>query len=170
MKYYYTSYKQKINRMENINNRLSEEIINPVNIYLIVPDTYPNNKILKKFFNYDNIDFIEQLENIGFVIAENAHSNYLTTEHCLSSMLNMDYIDNFMDYEKNESQFVLFNRLQNHLINNRFVKKLQEMGYKYYHIANYWESNFANVSDCADKILRYKNNLDYETVLFEKRY
>ncbi len=168
IKYYYLVDRKKINKSRKINNTLSSQIINPANIYFIVPDTYPNNNILQKFFGFDNKEFIQQLEKLGFVVAENAHSNYITTDHCLSSMLNMDYIDNFMNYNENESQYILFNRLQNYLINNRFVKQIQELGYKYYHIANYWELNFANVSDCADNIIRYKNNIDYETVLFKK--
>lgn len=64
-------------------------------IYYIILDGYPRSDILKKLYKYDNSQFTSYLENKGFIVPDNIHSNYGMTAVSVSSTLNMDYLDSF---------------------------------------------------------------------------
>ena len=61
-------------------------------IYIIILDGYGRQDILEEFYDFDNTDFITQLENIGFYVAKESNSNYIQTLLSVGSMFNMDYI------------------------------------------------------------------------------
>ena len=67
------------------------------NVYYIILDAYTSSKVLKDVFDFDNQDFISQLNERGFRIAENSHSNYANTYLSLTSSLNMEYVNYFTD-------------------------------------------------------------------------
>ncbi len=62
------------------------------NIYLIVLDGYASEKSLKKDFDFDNSNFLNDLKNFGFVIPEHNSSNYRWTVLSMNSALNMNYL------------------------------------------------------------------------------
>ncbi len=62
-------------------------------VYMIILDENPSHAVLKRYFDYDNEWFIGELRKRGFVVATGAHSNYPRTQHTLSSMFNMTYIN-----------------------------------------------------------------------------
>ncbi|MBI5965253.1 MAG: sulfatase-like hydrolase/transferase [Chloroflexi bacterium] len=62
-------------------------------IYYIILDGYGRSDILQEIYDYDNSQFISFLEDKGFVIATDSHSNYAYTTLSLASSLNMDYIN-----------------------------------------------------------------------------
>ncbi len=64
-------------------------------IYYIILDGYPRADILKEYFGYDNSDFIEYLQGLGFIIPEQSHSNYPRTFLSVSTTLEMRYWDLF---------------------------------------------------------------------------
>jgi hypothetical protein len=64
-------------------------------IYYIILDMYTRDDVLSRVYGYDNSSFINELENLGFVVARCSHSNYTTTELSLSSSLNMYFLDRF---------------------------------------------------------------------------
>ncbi len=66
-------------------------------IYFIILDAYAREDILADVYDYDNSVFIETLEGWGFYVAGNSHSNYTQTSLSLSSTLNIDYVDAFID-------------------------------------------------------------------------
>jgi hypothetical protein len=63
------------------------------NIYYIILDGYPRQDMLLKYENYDNSDFIKQLEMLGFYIPTCSQSNYAMTNLSLASSLNMNYLE-----------------------------------------------------------------------------
>ena len=67
------------------------------NVYYIILDEYTSSKVLKDIFDFDNQDFISQLNARGFHVTENSHSNYASTFLSLTSSLNMEYVNYFTD-------------------------------------------------------------------------
>jgi len=62
-------------------------------IYYIILDEYSSNQALKKFFDYDNSQFLSYLKEKGFLVVSPSYTNYPTTVQSLASSLNMDYIN-----------------------------------------------------------------------------
>lgn len=61
-------------------------------IYYVVPDAYTNARLLESEFGFDNTAFVTGLEREGFVVADDAHSNYAATYLSVPSVLQMDYV------------------------------------------------------------------------------
>lgn len=61
------------------------------NIYYFILDAYTRADVLKKYFSYDNSGFLGALENDGFQIVTQSHSNYPATLYSVSTTLNSDY-------------------------------------------------------------------------------
>jgi hypothetical protein len=66
-------------------------------IYYIILDAYAREDILADVYHFDNSDFIESLEAWGFFVAGDSHSNYTQTSLSLSSALNFDYVEAYVD-------------------------------------------------------------------------
>ena len=62
-------------------------------IYLLIFDEYAGNVQLKNDFNYDNTDFMIELQDRGFYVPEASYTNYPNTHLSLPSILNMHYLD-----------------------------------------------------------------------------
>ena len=69
-------------------------------IYYIILDGYARDDILKQFYSWDNTDFLNQLESMGFFVARCSQSNYAQTQLSLASSLNFDYLDALGDQFK----------------------------------------------------------------------
>jgi hypothetical protein len=61
-------------------------------IYYIILDGYARSDVLGETFAYDNSDFVRFLEERGFFVAQDSHTNFFKTAFSLSSSLNMEYI------------------------------------------------------------------------------
>jgi hypothetical protein len=70
-------------------------------IYYIILDGYGRADMVARYYNYDNSAFVGFLEEKGFHVFSDARPNYCQTLLCLSSVLNMDYIDDFITLDKN---------------------------------------------------------------------
>jgi hypothetical protein len=68
-------------------------------IYVVLLDGYPRADVLQHAFEYDNSPFVSGLEERGFTVATRSHSDYLWTHVSLSSLLQMDYIENIDSLE-----------------------------------------------------------------------
>jgi len=67
------------------------------NIYYIILDSYAHSDILKEVYDYDNVEFISFLEDRGFYVSQNSHSNYNQSFLSYNSALNMKYINYLSD-------------------------------------------------------------------------
>ena len=137
-----TNYNPKINssKILNGNNSYSErdKIINELNVFFIILDTYGREDYLKYRYDYDNSKFISKLEEEGFVISKNSTSNYTTTNFSLTSVLAKDYIfrDKMLKPEIDTK------------INNIFYKN-QNPVYEFFKKNNYLVSSLmSNGKDC----------------------
>ncbi|NKB19800.1 MAG: sulfatase-like hydrolase/transferase [Alphaproteobacteria bacterium] len=61
------------------------------NIYYFILDAYARADVLKKYFTYDNKEFLGALESEGFRIVTQSHSNYAGTLYSVSTTLNNAY-------------------------------------------------------------------------------
>ncbi|HEX2993485.1 MAG TPA: hypothetical protein VHP14_01600 [Anaerolineales bacterium] len=69
----------------------------PPDIYYIILDGYGRADVLEKQFGYDNSAFLNELRNMGFIVADCSQSNYAQTQLSLASSMNFDYIDALSD-------------------------------------------------------------------------
>ena len=102
------------------------------NVYYIILDGYPRNDILKKHLNFDNNEFINFLEQRGFYVAENSHSNYSLSSTSISSTMNMNYINFLADElgEDSRSYDPLLGKDFGLYADNQVIKSFKSMGYK----------------------------------------
>lgn len=80
------------------------------NIYVFILDRYARSDFLAQELGIDNSDFLQNLEDLGFYVAECSQSNYQETNMVLASMLNFDYLQNmFGDFEEVQQNQDLLN-------------------------------------------------------------
>ena len=92
-------------------------------IYVIVLDGYGRQDVLRKIYEHDNSEFINQLEQRGFYVANDSHGNYVQTPFAMASFWNFDYLrqwDSSYDYGE-----YLFQSIQS----NPVFHMLDEIGY-----------------------------------------
>ena len=75
----------------------SNDDLGKPDVYYIFLDAYGREDILEEFYNYDNSYFLDELEGLGFYIAERSRSNYSNTITSLASSINMNYLDEIAD-------------------------------------------------------------------------
>jgi hypothetical protein len=99
----------------------------PRNVYYLLFDRYANLDSLKRFFNYDNSKFYDELEKRGFLVDRHATTSYPMTAPSMASTLNMRYLaphfGELSDY---------FEPLDVNDVGKRFV----EAGYVYHYFGN----------------------------------
>ena len=66
----------------------------PPDIYYIIIDSYGRSDLLNGAFNYDNSQFLQNLREMGFFVADCTQSNYNRTDVSMASSLNLDYLQN----------------------------------------------------------------------------
>ena len=64
--------------------------------YWIILDGHTRSDVLQSRFGYDNSDFIQQLNAMGFYVADCSQSNYASTKLSLTSSFYGDYIPNIV--------------------------------------------------------------------------
>lgn len=123
--------------------------IKKFNIYHIVLDKYTSNNILKEQFDYDNIGFQKYLEDKGFIVLQNSHTNYPHSLYSLSSMLNLEYSDTIaqeigLDPKTTHGVSIMHSAF----LNNKVGQVLKNEGYIYSHIGSWYtvtsRSNYAD--------------------------
>ncbi len=120
----------------------SDDISPRPDIYYIILDGYGNEKILKKFFDYDNHEFIAFLKSNGFYVADESSTNYPSTRPSLSSSMNMEYIDSL--------QLRGTSVMNNSLISKNYVTYLlKNTGYTIVSVPSGY--NVTNQNDFADR-------------------
>lgn len=121
-------------------------------IYYIILDGYASNKVLEKYYTFNNADFTSQLKQQGFVFCDSAFSNYYYTSSSLASTLNFDYLNDSV----NPSQLIQQNRLFSVLKANDYRISHLKSGYAV-------SSNFL----LADKTLSIDGPNEFEKSLLK---
>ena len=97
-------------------------------IYYIIFDEYARHDSLSDF---DNTDFLLELERRGFYVAKGATSNYMWSQQSIASLLNMSYLDRLGS--RNPSRYADVRTLgQDHVVG----AILKTLGYTYVHLAS----------------------------------
>ena len=131
-------------------------------IYLIVLDSYPNEKILNELFDFDNSDFISFLSSKNFFIPENSFAHYHTSFLTITSLLNMDYINHLTNDVgvDSKNRFIAYKMIDQ----NKIMKITKSQGYVNINIDSGWEAT--RYISSADLNLCGKNQfLNSQTVV-----
>ncbi|MFQ5922231.1 MAG: hypothetical protein ACE5M4_05255 [Anaerolineales bacterium] len=97
-------------------------------VYYIVLDTYGRADVLKRDFGFDNTPFLEELEELGFYVAECGRTNYGNTRGSLTAALNMDYV--IPTYTTQEEILSALHDTWLLLKHSEVRRLLEEIGYK----------------------------------------
>lgn len=93
-------------------------------IYLIVLDAYTRSDLLRDELEFDNTDFLDKLEELGFYVVPCSRSNYGYTLQSMTSELNMNYLDNL--------ELVFDDKVLSNRFKHSDVRKiLDELGYTF---------------------------------------
>jgi len=74
---------------DNINSQLNSNLYGTPDVYYIILDAYAGHESLKKHYNFDNSNFLNELKKRDFTIVDNSRSNYAWSYLSLGSSLNM---------------------------------------------------------------------------------
>ena len=119
-------------RVQSVVEKIDDSPERP-DIYFIISDGYPSDAWLAQAMNYDNSDFTNALRERGFVIANQAQSNYGVTYLSLASQLNMRY------YGHNQSSFSDLDYLRLEIANSLVARQLLQLGYTYIQfLSGFW--------------------------------
>ncbi|MBL7078587.1 hypothetical protein ISS42_02940 [Candidatus Shapirobacteria bacterium] len=135
-----TEYQKKDNALVRPIKTEDEGLIvreNAPDIYYLILDGYARQDILQKVYDYDNSEFIDNLEKMGFYVADSSRSNYLHTYLSLPSTLNMRYLDELPEkYGPNPASGLAARELT---AENEVSQKLKNYGYTIINFASTWE-------------------------------
>jgi hypothetical protein len=92
-------------------------------IYYIILDGYPRQDALLTYHDFDNSEFIQQLESMGFYVPACSQSNYAMTDLSLASSLNMNYLE-----ELNSNIHAI--DYPDSIIHSKVRQFLEQQGYK----------------------------------------
>ncbi|MGD8823281.1 MAG: hypothetical protein PVG63_09290 [Anaerolineales bacterium] len=97
-------------------------------IYFIILDGYARADTLESIYGYDNSDFLDDLRQRGFSIANHSYSNYDQTLLSLSSTLNLNYVQHIIpDLDPQSKNRTILDELIHH---SQAYRLLGEIGYR----------------------------------------
>jgi hypothetical protein len=91
-------------------------------IYFIILDGYGRDDILRDLYGFDNSEFASFLRDSGFYIADQSSPNYPQTELSISSSMNLQYLDGFVEGFGDTSDRSPLRELMQHTVLRRFLK------------------------------------------------
>jgi len=130
-------------------------------IYYIVLDEYAPLRTLNTVYDYDNSDFVKFLQERGFFVTKNSHSNYAQTFLATASTLNMKNVNFLSDIVGKES---LDQRIPYEMISNNIVmKNFKGIGYEIYNFdSGWWGTRNLQISDV--NLCSKNQNMDFHTL------
>jgi hypothetical protein len=148
------------------------ETSNLPDIYFIILDEYGHPDTVKEWYDYDNSEFINSLEDKGFFIASRSKTRSPSTGQCLAQILNMEYltpgwewnaeIRNYVEYESNvrySKAYIWTDVLFRKLGYSEVADFLKARGYEYivFGSAGAW---LGHMKDSTDLYINYRENTD----------
>ena len=148
-------------------NAVSAEVLDQVSttetsekypdIYIFILDRYARADFLEQELDIDNSAFLQNLEELGFYIAECSQSNYQETNMVLASMLNLDYLQNmFGDFEAVRQNKDLLNMQIRH---SKARQLLESKGYQI--VAFESGFDYMTMQDADYYLAPDKDSMDY---------
>ena len=136
-------------------------------IYYIVLDGYARSDVLQALYGYDNSNFISYLQNKGFVVPNNIHSNYPKTSLSIPSTLNMNYIQELTPGLEESHFWWLMSPLIDH---SQVRTMLDDLGYESVSLATDWTITNNKTTDlyyqpASVQISEFEKHILYNTPL-----
>ena len=97
------------------------ELNNLPDIYFIILDEYAHPDTMKEWYDYDNSEFTNSLEDKGFFIASGSETQKMTSPLIIAQILNMEYLD-YIPWSEVTYQKIAYSQVANFL---------QAQGYQY---------------------------------------
>ena len=101
-------------------------------IYVLVPDDYARADVLRRYFHYTDMTFLDALRRRGFAVAPDERSPYSDSESNIAAEVNMDYLIGLPKILSLKSQDV--RPLRRLIADNRAARLLEPLGYRYVHL------------------------------------
>lgn len=132
-------------------------------IFYFIFDRYPNARVLRENFGFDNKEFLDFLKHQGFIALEDNYANYPTTLPSLVSTLNMSYLNDISEtrWGKGKSLYPLHQLLHENAVTLFFKKK----GYVIWHFGSWWEATAKG--GLADHNVNFQILSEFSMTLFE---
>lgn len=108
-------------------NALPGENSDLPDIYYIIMDMYSRDDVLEQVYGMDNQPFLDRLSVLGFYVGRCSQSNYSQTQLSLSSALNMDYLQNLVDFSEDSTDRTPLDEM---IEDNAVRKYLEAKGYR----------------------------------------
>ncbi len=102
------------------------------NVYLIVPDAYTNDAVLKKQFRLNNSPFVRALEDKGFCLYDNSYSNYNNTLASMQSIFSMQH--HYYKHTVGNGDSIVARNLIAANVNNPVIETFKRNNYKIFYI------------------------------------
>lgn len=113
----------------------------PPDIYHFIFDRYASEGILDRYYRVDNRAIGRFLEDNGFYLARNSHSNYLKTGHSLASTFYMDYLGLLDDERVAPNNWHPIHKM---LDDHRVSRFLKARGYDFLQFGSWWVGTYDN--------------------------
>lgn len=101
----------------------------PPDIFYVVLDGYGRADVIERDFGYSNSEFLGELRKRGFVIAEQARSNYSQTDLSVSSSLNSEFVQDLVEPLGNASAERAL--ADERIDKNATIEALRPLGYRF---------------------------------------
>jgi len=146
--------KEKQIQKQTTSQSSNQTNLNSPDVYYIILDSYANQSTLKNLYNHDNSTFIKQLQDLGFVVVDNASSNYTQTYLSLPSSLNMEHVTYFSERIGTSSSDT--NLPFSMIHQNKVIDEFRVRGYEIINFSSGWgptdqlkgaDINFSNPSN-----------------------
>lgn len=132
-------------------------------VYYLMVDRYAGATALAETYGFDNGPFLRSLEERGFYVAAQSHSNYARSPLSIVSSLSMDYLDHpALKAAADAGSHPINGMLRGSL---PLPRALTELGYTYVHVGGLWEPSATNAD--ADLTLRRTSESEFAAALRE---
>lgn len=119
---------QAVKEQQQLKATLAKPSTPVPDIYLIIVDGYGRADMLQDVYGYDNSQFVTFLKEKGFYVADQTTSNYPQTQLSVSSMLNLDYLNEHVEKLGNTNDRTALYELVQHPVLRQL---LRDQGYKF---------------------------------------
>ncbi len=133
-------------------------------IYYIILDEYGRQDVLQKYYDYDNSDLVGFLQDQGFYVAADSHSNYPITFLSLCSSLNLNYVEALFDddtFKKSGNSYQIIDKIHH----SKLREYLSAQGYRFITFSTMY--SFTDIKDADVYITPPGSLTDFEVTLLE---
>ena len=152
------SESQEFSVLDSSKNLNSKNFGTP-DVYYIILDSYSGHESLKKYYNFDNSNFLNELRERGFTTIDNSRSNYGWSYLSLGSSLNMMH-HNFDPELGSKNYNLAYTMISKNIVGDIF----NDLGYETINFNSGWGAT-RNFENYDKTICRNTNLSDSQTLI-----